>query len=497
MATPFSTRTAAQVRDSYLRTQSNYLISIGVPTPNVGPGSDAYGAGQAIANEIESLYAAAPVAVDQMMPDTASGDDLVRQLRMFGDDLRPAGASTGNLVFATSSATYVLANSQLKDATGNTVYVVSSGTRANGERIAVASLSTGLSSVLDPATVLQWVTPPAFAAPTSPVDSGGLTGGTDAETSEAGGTASLRLQSYYSDPPTAGNAAQINVAASKGISAVQAAFNYPDANGPGTSHEAVIGAQADSSTQSRIVSDATLLLAQGGVIALAPEHAEYVVTKTADQLADVDFFLALPPAEAGGGWIDAQPFPEPYNAALPCILDGGSTTTSLVIDNCKYLPSNGETVCCVINGALVSAIVLSHTSTGGGPYVVTATVSIPMVSKSVSIATGAHIFPGASNGGNYVAAIIGAFAALGPGEKTAQAGLLPRAYRIPRWFKAWDYNLGPKFIKALENVGPDVLDVAWLYQNGGTTTPTISAAIADAPSVFIPRHVGFYRMANT
>lgn len=494
MPTPFSTPTAATVRDNWLRTYSNYLISIGVPNPNVGYGSDAYNQAQSLANELEALYAAAPVAADQMMPDSATGADLVRQLAIFGDAMRPATASTGNMIFATSSPTFVAANSQLKDPSGNTVQVATSGVYANGASIPLVALSTGTSSNAAPLAVLAWVTPPAFAAPTSPLDAVGLVGGAAADTDA---TARARLLTYYATPPTSGNAAAMIVAASAGIAAAQAAFCYPAANGPGTVHVAVVGAQSASVTQSRVASAATVALATSGVVAATPEFVEVVVTGTVDANADVAIFLALPaattavPAGTGGGWLDGQPFPAPNTLTSPCTVSVVNATT-VTIANCKFAPGVGNTVCAVINGALVVAHV-----TGVGTFAAnTATnvvIDIPLSANGVALVTGAHVFPGAVNMSTYVATLMAAFASLGPGEKTAQTGLLPRGYRQPRWFVAWDYTIGPKFLKALVAAGSEVLDASWCYQNGGVTTPTIPGSIGNGPNIFVPRYVSFYQ----
>ena len=127
-------------------------------------------------------------------------------------------------------------------------------------------------------------------------------------------------------------------------------------------------------------------------------------------------------------------------------------------------------------------------SSGSGPYAARVTLDAPLV----DVAVGSYVFPGAARTQAYVDAVLAQFAALGPGEITDQTGLFPFAYRRPRYFEAWDYTIGAKFLRALTSAGSEVLDAAWSYQNGGTTAPGIPGDITDGPAVFVPHKVAFF-----
>ncbi|GAC1540145.1 MAG: hypothetical protein NVS3B10_30300 [Polyangiales bacterium] len=88
--------------------------------------------------------------------------------------------------------------------------------------------------------------------------------------------------------------------------------------------------------------------------------------------------------------------------------------------------------------------------------------------------------------------MLATFAALGPRAKTTAAGLLPHAYRQPRYFSTYDYTLGDQFLRALSSSGNEVLAAAWAYQNNGVKTPALPATIATGPSIFIPLRIAFY-----
>jgi hypothetical protein len=112
---------------------------------------------------------------------------------------------------------------------------------------------------------------------------------------------------------------------------------------------------------------------------------------------------------------------------------------------------------------------------------------------------GDYVFPAAERMQAYVDAVLKAFANLGPGEKTDQTGLLPRAFREPRAFQSWDYALGPKFLKALVDSGDEVYDAAWGYKNGGSLIdpllPALPTLISQPPNLFVPYRIAFYPAA--
>ena len=492
---PIAVKSAVQIRTDYLRTLESGLIGIGVPTPNVGYGSDYYAQGQALATEIEPIYAAVGPALDQQMPDTATGPNLARIMAIFApalDPPRPAGPSSGNIISQSSQTTYVVLGAQLSDATGNAYSVSTAGAYPNGATIPVVSVASGQGTNLAPGTALKWASPPPFMGPIANVDANGLKGGIDAESDD---DARARLLAFLGSPPTSGNAAQTADAAEGDLAAVEAAFVYPNANGPGTVHVAITSPQSSSSTQSRAASSVTVASSTAQTAGFLPEFVELgapvaTVTATVDLPADVAFYMALPAAEQGAGWIDTTPFPAPATRTAACTVTVVTSSTSITIGNCAAAPVAGNTICVVINGTLVTSHVL--TVSGSGPaYGVT--LDMPLVANGVTVGVGAFIFPGATNTQNYVAAALETFAAMGPGEKTNAAGLLPRALRRPYWYVAWDYNIGPKHLKAIDESGDEVLDVQWCWQNNGVTVPPLPSAIASGPYIFVPRFIGFYQ----
>jgi len=303
-----------------------------------------------------------------------------------------------------------------------------------------------------------------------------------------------RVLSALRSPPGGGNPSELAKAAQSVGAFVQACFVYPAANGPGTMHAAVCGA-ATSTNASRSVAASNVAIALAAVTAETSGDVEVVLTSTVDSPTAVTFLMTIPAAvgagSSGGGWVDAVPFPRPYTGQTGVVVAGATSTTDITLNSLAALPAIGQTVAYINETTLqlyTARILTIPMTSGAGPYLAEVTLDAPLV----GIGAGSYVFPAAARTQAYLSAALAAFAALGPGEKTNIAGLLPRAYRWPARAAAWDYTLGPKFLRALENAGDEVLDVAWLNQNFGQTTPALPAAISGAPSIFTPSAIAFY-----
>src|SRR5580692_11251347 len=108
-------KSASQVRDDYLRTLKNGLIALGIPTPNIGPGSDDYIRATALGNEIAVGQANNVILADQLVPDTAGSSYLDRWLALFDLSRRPAIGSSGLITPAISvpGGTLIVSGTQL------------------------------------------------------------------------------------------------------------------------------------------------------------------------------------------------------------------------------------------------------------------------------------------------------------------------------------------------------------------------------------------------
>lgn len=495
---PFSVKTAAQVRDDGLRALRNAARRRGITNIDTSPGSDYYGLFQAIGNEIEVIGAAQMAAGDAVMPDTAQDNDLDAWLARVGLARGAGGGSSGTIVLDATQATLVLAGTQLTDAQGQRHQVLAGGIYAPGASIPVQAVDIGTTTNRPAGELLRWATAPAYAATQAAVGPSGLTGGSDAEQDDA---ARARLMRRLAEPPGNGNSTQLIETAEASSPLVQAAFVYPAAQGPATQHVAVAG-YASATSKSRAI-DATVLASQIVPYVLGqvaePVSAGTLVTGVADFPVDATIDLALPASGAasipgpGGGWLDATPWPVPApGESYAWVTFAGADNAFRV--RASRAPVPGATRIAWLSPAdwnlrqaiVTSAAAVAGTGTGGVAPEFDITVDTPFTGINV----GHFISPQAAALPVYFNALLAAFAALGPGEKTANATVLARAYRRPVPTLAWPSGLDAAVLRAITNAGDEVLDVAYRFRT--LVAPPLPASITDPPNIFVPRNLAFY-----
>lgn len=500
MAVQFKVKDATTIRQDILRTIRNGLLQRGVTSPAVDPGSDWYVLGTAVGNELAVIGANAIVACDELMPDTAV-DNLPRIADFLKVPEQGASGSVGRVILAASAPTTVPSGAQLTD-DANLIYTAEGGLYTPGQEIPITAVSTGDATNHAAGDVLRWVSTPAFADEKAVVATGGLVNGVDAEDIEG---RRLRVFARLQNPPSSGNPQHLIELAEEASSSVQKGFCYPTYAGPASASAAVTAAPTKTS-KSRVVAAARVTgLIEPYVQGLMPRGEAIQVTSVTDVPADVAFALALPsaatasPPGAGGGWKDGSPWPAPNAAtAFRCTVTAVTSSTSFTVD-AATAPTPGVTRIAWLSPfdwKLYQALVTSAPGSSGA-YVVT--VDRPFV----GIAVGCYIWPDSERAQVYVDTALAAFALLGPGEKTANASALARGFRHPPPAVGWSYALGPQLLRAMSDAGEEVLDVQFLHRTDGTQTltgtasqivPTVPALATDPPRIFIPRHLGFYRL---
>jgi hypothetical protein len=490
------------IRDDILRTLKNGLINRGITNPQVGPGSDAYLWATGLANEIAVANANAVIKGDSMMPDSATGSDtaaiadLARIGAVFG--IYPAGASTsfGQVVFASSQTGPIVQGAQLLDSSGFRFQVSVGGIYANGATIPISSVDTGSKTNHVAGDTLRWVSAPPYSAPTAIVATGGITGGSDAETTEPFRS---RLLARLQNPPGGGNWAQIALFAQGASTVVQQAFVYPAVNGPATVHIAVVGF-ATAASKARSVDPVILSSVIAPTVAgQVPEFAEIVITTVTNVPTDISIGLTLPsspaasPAGPGGGWVDGTPWPAISGFGQSYANITAVTNTTQWTINAPTAPTVNVSHIAYVsatNWTLYTAKVLA-VSGSAGAYVVTTDTPWPNLVADLALGgVGPMVFPQAINTQNYVNALLNQMALMGPGEKTSNTGVLQRGYRHPLPSQSYPYTLGPLTLKAVSNAGNEVLATA--YYLGGGTTPAVPALVSSPPNILTPRNIGLY-----
>lgn len=491
-----------QIRDDILKSIKAGLISRGIANPNVSPNSDYYRIASALANQISLAQSNTVVKADNILPDTATDEDLDKIANIFGLTRRAAGPSYGSVILESSADTNVAQGSELIDSIyGGKYTVLTGGLYSNGDLIKIVSSATGIQANLPRDTVLKFASPPAYAAQDASLDDDGTIGGVDSEDDE---TLRARLLERLANPPGSGNASQLAIVCEEASSEVQKAFIYPCANAPGTTHIALLGYQSSNTDHSRDISDNALNTVTSAIVNFVPEYVDLTVTKCTSAAVNVCFNLTLPESIAasspglGNGWIDATPFPAPLSGdKYAYAYDVISAYQFSILSSVE--PFIGQTIhyVRVSDHKLFTAKIIAVTNAYEDPWDSTITVdsAFPLVEGGDS-----WVFPGMVNAQTYLDAVLERFAELGPGEKlpASAVGLLPRALRRPLVTKSWNTSLDAKFLKKLEDAGDEVYSATWNYPiTSGSQTPTdsmtASGSIQTAPTVYIPGKISFVK----
>lgn len=472
---------------------------------NVEQGSDYYNLASAFARELAVVQANAVVQVDNFMPDSTQDPAvLARYMALVGLAFRGAFGAAGFVTIQSSQPSPIEQGAQLVDGLNQVFFVTQAGTYTASTPVPVQGLSVGSATEHVNGDVLQWVVAPPFCQPTVTVGTtggkDGLVNGGDAEDIE---TARARYMVRVANPMGGGNAAQVAGVAAASYAGIQSAFVYDAANGPATVHVAVTAYATNLAASNARNRDVASSVMTGTVTPYVQgqlaEYSEVVVTTVANVPTDVAVGITIPsaptasPAGPGGGWVDGLPWP--YNStgasSFKCTLT--SVTSPLVVTcDAPSAPVAGVSSIAYLDPStwrVYSAHVVSFTGTSGA-YVLT--LDAPLV----NVVPGAFIWPQSQNQMNYVNALLSSFAALGPGEKTASAGLLPRAFRKPLPASQYPYALNDQFVKPVTNSGTEVVSSKLLYTSipgwPSVTTPALPVAISNPPNQFVPRWVGIY-----
>jgi uncharacterized phage protein gp47/JayE len=491
-------RDAATIRNDMLRGLKYALERRGIVNPNVGPDSDFYVEFTAIANELVVVEANSLISAEQNMPDTAADDGIERWGEILKLQKREAVGSVGSVLVKATAASLVATGAGLKDKLGQRYKVVAGGTFADGASVSVAAVDVGAKTNLASGEQLAWsATPPYFDGKTT-VDSNGFVNGADAEGDEE---LRARVLDHLRTPPRSGNWQHVVEIAEASSPTVQKAFCYPAPQGAGTYHVAVTARTTATNKERDVELPLMTSTVVPYVIGSMPEHTAAVVTTVDNAWTDVAFGLTLPepptgsPSGPGGGWLDAYAWPK-HEATIALIVNPQRIRiSSSVFAN----PISGVTrISCLspVDWKVYTAKIL--TVAGPSGY-----WDVTLDSPLPNCPLGTYVWPACEQGQKYADAVINYFAAMGPGEKTANASLLTRSFRHPVPQQSWNYRVDANMLRAISNTGPEVLGTEFFSRvaygspqiigSVGALTPSLPVLVNGLPKQFIPRNIAFYK----
>jgi len=488
--------TPSELRAALLRTVVLGFARRGI-SANVLPGSDHYIRHDALAKRASIAFANLQATIAQLSPTEATGQYLEDLASVYGVTRREASPAAGNVAIQVSSGTvtipagYVLTSpSGIKYQTTGTSVAV-----GNGALVPVIAQEGGASSNLGAGVACTWDSASiGFLLPTCTV-SGGLTGGSDADSEEV---LRQRLFDRLSFPQGGGNVAQVKAWAETTTAAVEKAYVYAAVRGPASVDVALTSTAANRTVDAQYVSSvASYITSQ------LPGHESVNVTTVTPRRVDVLIGISLPYAitagGSGGGWLDASPWPRGT-----FIMGGDDGKVIGLIGSTAYVrtviaPVVGQHIAIWDPAKVVTINGITGAFGGFRQYVVTNVAGsasawqIQVNGGFVVSPLNSYVSPDATRMLDYGLRIAQSIRALGPGEKTTSTDILPRGRRQPAIDVANPANLSSQVLSDLDGNFDEIEDVSWLARvDEGTSTPrtgpVVPATTSQPPEIITLAH---------
>lgn len=493
--------TKDEIRDQILVDQLLAAEAKGV-TLNVLPGSDHYIRADAFAGPVSIAIANGRLARSAVSPLTAQGDDLLTLAAVHGIVARPATKARGFVIIKTPlplpgspAIVVVIPQGYLCTAPDGFRYeTTTANTVSINDTVEVQALLDGADTNQAAGTVLTWDSSAVGnLLPTCIVNAGELDGGADADDVE---TVRQRLLQRLSAPGIGGNSNFVVETAMGASAAIQQAYDYPGIRGPGSDDITITKATGD-----RGLDAVTVAAAAAAVVAALPGHGSYIATTPTAEYVDVVFDTTLPlpvnAGGAGGGWIDASPWPSEITTMTNYVVATKVATVDSVVS-----PTVGQRIAIWdpaledTDGNLGAMREYQITVKNGvaGAWLIEVEGGFDKDYTSAGAYT-PYISAGAFSLTQYARAARTEFEKLGPGEKTSNALLLPRSRRHPPPDILGPMQINSRIITGIETQFPEIaLSYAARYTTNTTTTktgPTVPATTADPPNIIVLKYLAF------
>jgi uncharacterized phage protein gp47/JayE len=472
--------THEEIRSGLLRAVRYAFARRGLEA-NVLEGSERWYRYDAFARRVSIAIANNQISATATSPLEAQGQDLLDLAAVFGITPRPASFASGFLTIR-ATGTISIPKDYQSTARGGRKHktTVQRIAIANGARVEVIATTAGRAGNVEAGEEVTWDSAAVGGLDhRATVAAGGITGGEDEDDVER---VRARLLDRIAFPAVGNNWAQTKADAEAASAAVLVAFVYPAVRGPSSEDVALVGSDGDGTLSSSTVARVTT-----GIQARQGGNPSLNVTGIDNQELDVVLAASLPLPQsaggAGGGWLDAAPWPSAnvkvtaYNSTTGVATATGGTSPSVGTRIAIWDP-DGET--------LYEYTIL--TVAGAGPWTIT------VVGGFSVDPTGAYISAGAESLQSYFATALTEFRKLGPGEKTDSPDILPRGRRHPSPDVAYPSDLTNTSISAILRAHPELLELSYSvrYETGTTTTrssPSLPATTADPPNRLRVRHL--------
>jgi uncharacterized phage protein gp47/JayE len=473
--------TKEEIVDLLLRRQRIRAELAGL-TLNVAYGSEAWLKADALASVCAHAFANNKIALQQYSPLTATEDKLLELAAEFGVTPRPGAQAQGD-VTARCSGVVVIPDGFVATAPNGEKYTaVGPVTITTSGNVTMRAVNAGTAGNQSASTVLTWDNASiGFLQRTMTVTGGGITGGTEEDTWEE---VQQRLLAKLRATPVGSNRAQIREWALESTSSVAEAYVYPAVRGPSSFDVCIIGEEGVA------LSDAVCDEVEAYLASKVGDHVSVIVTSIVDDDVDAVFSLRLPASTSNaGGFTDANPWPRD-----PCTV--ASHVGAVIVTNLPVSlddPVVGDHCYIYAAPSLQGPFEITNVDDDGS-----GNLEITVTPPPTGDVTDCYISVACENIADYVATVETAFAALGPGEKTASTYILPRGRRRPTVESgAAQMRAGHRIESSLHDEHDEIEEAHLIaVRLTGTTTshvePDLPATTSDAPRRLAMVGIGFF-----
>ncbi len=500
--------TDEQIRSQILSDIFYGFAKIGVRA-NVAVNSELWHRAGAFAKRVSVAIANGKLGLQAVDPLRAQGQDLFDLAGVFGVTPRPASAASGFVackVLPPAASLLVTAGYACTSARGIQYAVTADTTVATGGLAPMLATTAGKRTDLAAGAIVTWNSAAiGFLDQKAIVAAGGLDGGQEADDVEVVRQRLLRKLGF---PSVGGNWSQVAEWAASASAAIRFVAVYPTMRGPGSYDVAIVGDDAapvlNPTVQSRAAS---------AIIAEHPGHVSLNVTSEDLELVDVVINLGVPLPKlaggAGGGWVDAAPWPSTAEATVRAKITAHNFATlpgTITVNSTSADAPRWNQRVAIWDYAAKDAdgnaaprfrfFTILGVTGASGAYVLRLDAA---AQSAVSfIEDGMYVSPGADRLQAYADSFFTSVTELGPGEKTDDPDLLAYARRKPGPEIERPYNLTSRQLDSIENDNAEVSDVSYAarYATGTAntkTSPSVPIVVSAAPRKLALKHLAFRR----
>lgn len=474
------------------------LISVPV---NVSKGTELYIRCEAVANLVSIAIQNNKEALADISPLDAVSDALEELAGIYGITRRAASKGTGLVTVTVSGGGMVTIPISFRITAPNGIQyeTTQANTVATAALVEVQAVSTGTTTNQAANTVMTWDSAAiGNLGQNATVTTGGIGGGANRDNDDI---LRRRLIQRLSFPAAGGNTAQVIQYAEAASAAIEAAFVYPAVRGP-ASYDVALTEAGTGTGGDRQLTTTPIALAASNILANMPGSADLNTTTVSAQYVDVILNAALPlpvnAGGAGGGWRDAVPWPSTAEAGPTVFANITSVTLAsnlIRVNSGAADPPLAGKRFGIWDFAATTPVMreFSILSVAGGAGAWDITIDPNSSDGMGFVTTGMYCSAGAVQLKNYATDFLAAVRALGPGEKTASADILPRGRRHPTPDILWPTSLTNVVLKAVLTKHTELADLSYAgrFDTGTTTTrtaPAVTATTSDPPRILVLRH---------